>query len=202
MHAYIIISSNPDTVTETLNKEVKLDGFKTLEFQMQKIEHARELNKYLSLAVSNPTVIVLKNIQNATEECINALLKNLEEPQDNIVFAIHATNENLILPTIISRCRVIRSSENNTVFDEDGINNFFAMNLNAKSDYLKTYKNRDEILSFCDSLIRYLFKELKTPEKALKFKELTKYAVLYKRSIELNGNINLQSLNFLANISN
>ncbi len=49
-----------------------------------------------------------------TEEAQNALLKGLEEPPGRSVVVLVATREDELLPTVASRCRVVRLSELST----------------------------------------------------------------------------------------
>lgn len=51
-------------------------------------------------------IYILNLIENMTIEAINSILKFLEEPENNIYAFLTTNNENLILPTIISRCQV------------------------------------------------------------------------------------------------
>ena len=53
-------------------------------------------------------VYVLNLIENMTTQAINSILKFLEEPGQNVYAFLTTNNENVILPTIISRCQVLR----------------------------------------------------------------------------------------------
>ena len=53
-------------------------------------------------------VYVLHLIENMTIEAINSILKFLEEPGQKVYALLTTNNENVILPTIISRCQVLR----------------------------------------------------------------------------------------------
>lgn len=55
---------------------------------------------------------VLKNFEFSTQQAVNSLLKFLEEPVENVYCVITCTNENIILPTIVSRCQKIRLRTN------------------------------------------------------------------------------------------
>lgn len=52
-------------------------------------------------------IYVIRQIENATAEAMNALLKMLEEPIDGIYAIFTTQNINKVLPTIISRCQVL-----------------------------------------------------------------------------------------------
>ena len=53
-------------------------------------------------------VYVLHLIENMTVQAINSILKFLEEPGQKVYAFLTTNNENSILPTIISRCQVLR----------------------------------------------------------------------------------------------
>ena len=74
-----------------------------------KIEQIRELQRELSLKAREGRykVAVLCNFERATTAAANALLKTLEEPPPYTVLLLTAQNPNQLLPTIVSRCRVV-----------------------------------------------------------------------------------------------
>lgn len=53
-------------------------------------------------------VYVLHLIENMTVQAINSILKFLEEPGKQVYAFLTTNNENIILPTIISRCQLLR----------------------------------------------------------------------------------------------
>lgn len=79
------------------------------------IEQIRELQKNFKLKIpgskSINRVAVLKHADSMTIEAQNALLKLLEEPPKDSVLILTASNENLLLPTIASRARLIHAHE-------------------------------------------------------------------------------------------
>lgn len=60
-----------------------------------------------ALEVSNKKIYILNRIENATIEALNALLKFLEEPSDDVVAILICEQQDKLLPTIVSRCQVI-----------------------------------------------------------------------------------------------
>lgn len=52
-------------------------------------------------------VVVVAGAERMTVEAANALLKTLEEPPAHVVLALTTTDAGLLLPTIVSRCRVV-----------------------------------------------------------------------------------------------
>lgn len=65
-------------------------------------------------------VYVLHLIENMTLQAINSILKFLEEPGKQVYAFLTTNNENAILPTIISRCQLLklRLIDRNKVIDE------------------------------------------------------------------------------------
>ena len=53
-------------------------------------------------------IYILHLIENMTIEAINSILKFLEEPGQQIYAFLTTNNENSVLPTIVSRCQVLR----------------------------------------------------------------------------------------------
>jgi|GEM_PF-268717 len=52
-------------------------------------------------------VCLVRNIERMTEEAMNAFLKILEEPPEKTIFLLTTTHQEMLLPTIVSRTRVI-----------------------------------------------------------------------------------------------
>ncbi len=67
----------------------------------------KELKNKLSLSIEGTRVIIIKNIEYARNEALNAFLKTLEEPPKNTYFIITTDNLNSVIPTIRSRCTQI-----------------------------------------------------------------------------------------------
>jgi DNA polymerase-3 subunit delta' len=75
-----------------------------------KVEQIRELQRSLSLApyAARYRVAVLLHFEEANASASNALLKTLEEPAAQVVLIITAESAESLLPTIVSRCEVLR----------------------------------------------------------------------------------------------
>lgn len=82
-----------------------MDGTKTI-----KIEQLRSLINALSLhpMEAGPRVIVISGMHLMTIQAQNALLKSLEEPLEHDFYLLTCDNERAVLPTIISRCSMVR----------------------------------------------------------------------------------------------
>jgi DNA polymerase III subunit delta' len=75
-----------------------------------RIDQVRALQHTLALApyAGAYRIALLPNFQRATTQAANALLKTLEEPPDRVVLLLTASSPEGLLPTIVSRCEVIR----------------------------------------------------------------------------------------------
>ncbi len=54
------------------------------------------------------TVVIITGIEKMQEKVANAFLKLLEEPPEDVVFLLVTDQFNLLLPTIVSRCQILR----------------------------------------------------------------------------------------------
>jgi len=78
--------------------------------KMIKVEQVRELQNSLSLSPyeAKYRVALLLNFQDATPNAQNALLKTLEEAPSKVILIITADSVENLLPTIVSRCEILR----------------------------------------------------------------------------------------------
>ena len=67
------------------------------------IDQVRELSSLLSTKQLEKRYIVIRPAESLGEEAANALLKNLEEPKENVHFLLITENPSRLLPTILSR---------------------------------------------------------------------------------------------------
>ena len=75
-----------------------------------KVDDLREIIRALSYHASEGTrrVVLIENAQRMTAQSQNALLKSLEEPDGETTFLLTSSGETGLLPTVRSRCRVVR----------------------------------------------------------------------------------------------
>jgi DNA polymerase-3 subunit delta' len=75
-----------------------------------KIDQVRELQRGLSLAPYEAPykVALLLRFEEANLNAANALLKTLEEPASQVVLFVTAQDAETLLPTLVSRCEIIR----------------------------------------------------------------------------------------------
>jgi len=75
-----------------------------------KVEQVRELQRSLALTpyAARYRVAILLRFEEAHPSASNALLKTLEEPAPQVVLVLTAESAEALLPTIVSRCEVLR----------------------------------------------------------------------------------------------
>lgn len=194
MHAFLIVGNDRDEIKkkiETLSKKLEA---RIYPYQLSKIEDVRTLNKFIRLSLSEKTLITVNDIDLATTETLNAFLKNLEEPQENLYFALSAANSQKVIPTIVSRCQVVKIKNKKVVIEnEDEIRKFLSMNTSQKLAFFDKIRDRNEAKKFVESLIHYLHTEGEFTNMDILLKTLTR--------LNANGNVNLQLSNLAINFN-
>lgn len=71
--------------------------------QMRELQH----DLALSPVMGRYRLVILSSFDNATREAANAFLKTLEDPLPHAVIVVTSVAGGLLLPTIVSRCRVL-----------------------------------------------------------------------------------------------
>jgi DNA polymerase III subunit delta' len=86
--------------------DVKTEKFKT----KITVDEIRRINHFLSRTSPGDgyRVVIIDPINDMNESAANALLKNLEEPPSRTLFILVTHSAGRILPTIRSRCQVVR----------------------------------------------------------------------------------------------
>ena len=73
------------------------------------VNEIRKINHFFSLSntISKYRIVIIDNINELSISASNALLKLLEEPPLDGIFILICENKRSVLPTIISRCRIL-----------------------------------------------------------------------------------------------
>ena len=85
----------------------------TIEFRDEgesiKIEQIRGVLEKLHMSKHAPyKILLVQDIERMTGESANALLKTLEDPPDNVIFLLTTSSVKEVLPTILSRVRLLK----------------------------------------------------------------------------------------------
>ena len=95
-----------------------------------KISSIRDIKKFLSLNYSEiaQRFVVISDAHLMNEEAQNALLKNLEEPPENVIFILCTSQVSKLRRTITSRCWRINFDPLNEKVISEVLNKFFNVN--------------------------------------------------------------------------
>ena len=134
------------------------------------IAQIREMITYTNKSSFNniPRFILIDNIENLNKNSVNALLKIVENPNENIYFILIHNNEKKILPTLKSRCLSFKISFS---FDENIkiINTILKKNIFDLINYdlISYYNTPGEIINLINfanekkiNLIDYTLKDI------------------------------------------
>ena len=200
MHAYLITGTNNQEVRESSLKLAKKLNAKILEFPLNKIADTRELRNVTKLTFNEPTAIIIDQIDEATEEAVNAFLKNLEEPQENISYILTASSLAAVLPTIVSRCQIIKITNSKLQILNGNAKKFLELTIGERLAFIDKIKDRGEAKIIVENLIEVLHFNLLNPAKN-KLKIAMDLEILIKtlNNLKSNGNIGLQLANMAIN---
>ncbi len=89
-------------------KQAQESGLKINSFSQIRIDQIRSITRFLSRLPleSIRSVVIIEGAELMTEAASNGLLKTLEEAKSAIIILI-ASNLNLLLPTLVSRCQIV-----------------------------------------------------------------------------------------------
>ncbi|HUC94579.1 MAG TPA: hypothetical protein VMR19_01045 [Candidatus Saccharimonadales bacterium] len=196
MHAYLFVGREiTNDKSQIANLAEKLHA-KIMEFPLVKIDDVRSLNNLIRLSFNQPTLIVCQNIHEAGEEALNAFLKNLEEPQENIYFALTAPSTRKVLPTIVSRCQIIRIRNEELRIKNDGTEEFIKLSTGQKLAFVDKIKDREKAIELAESLVNFLHSQLHLEK--IDYSKVTKNLEIAGQTLanlKANGNISLQLTN-------
>jgi DNA polymerase-3 subunit delta' len=89
--------NHPDVrVIEAVNGTIKIDQIRSMQREVALSPHEGRWKVY-----------IIRQMERATTEAANCLLKTLEEPPAQVVLMLTASDMDQLLPTIISRCQVL-----------------------------------------------------------------------------------------------
>jgi len=114
---YIYIMAESDVLDEQIKEKFQV-------FDLS-IKQVQEIQKTLYLSSESKKVLIIKEIEKMSLEAQNALLKITEEPPQNTIFFFISNDENKILPTILSRVKIIKIP----IFPQD---NFYLQRIDKK----------------------------------------------------------------------
>lgn len=102
----VAIGAHPSVMHLTRPANEKTKGFKTV----LTVDEIRRVNRFLSMTSHDGAyrVVIVDPADDMNTSAANALLKNLEEPPSRTLFILIAHSPGGLLPTIRSRCQLVR----------------------------------------------------------------------------------------------
>lgn len=137
-----------------------------------------EIEEIIETSFSKPfsgshKIVIIDDFDKVTVEGQNALLKTLEEPMDYLILILISNTMKKILPTIISRCRVLKFSDVTGKRIEDFLRKeniteknarLFSRLSNGNVSLALKYSEDPELLSKREDLIKVLDKIIRNTE--------------------------------------
>lgn len=202
MHAYLIVGREKEKIDEQINKLVKKLKVKVFEFPLEKIGDVRDLGSFTKLEISQKTAILIKGIDAATTPALNAFLKNLEEPQENLIYILTCANKHSLLPTIVSRCQVIKTiSSSRSSATNELANDFLKKSISEKLLFTSKIRKRNEAVDFVGKFILGGHSLLiNTKRNHLKISKSIRSANIALANLKANGNVQLQLTSFVLSL--
>lgn len=160
---------------------IYLDG-KNSSIKKEAILNLQHSFNQTAIEVANQKIYIINYVENSTLEALNSLLKFLEDPISQTVTGILiAMDENLVLPTIVSRCQVINflPTSYKVFFQENlksGLSNLDAYLLSKlvkDSDLSLEIESQDSYQMAKTSAMSFLEKFINSPQEALLNIQLT-----------------------------
>lgn len=183
MHAFLIVGNSEQLRSNKVNEIALEQKAKKIQFALQKIEDVKNLKKFVKFKFNEKTAIVINNIDKVTTEAANAFLKNLEEPNNNLIYILTTNNITNVLPTIASRCQVIQVKQVLQVKQVKKTNYKDGLNI----------KDREIAIKFVEDLIYSDYQKDN-------FLNMENY--LYTlRNLKVNGNVALQMTNLVVRMN-
>lgn len=201
MIASILISPSLDNRITEINKilsalGVKKDHPDLLYFPAESklgIDSARDIKKHFSFKPfqAKGKVVVLEDGKSLTVEAQNALLKIIEEPPPFSTIILAAESDVNFLPTLLSRCQVIKLQETplrqGFAGQAGDIKKLLTLTTGERFEYIEKSKERDQILR---SIIQYFHENLAlySEKSNLNFlKELVKTEKLSTHNVNIRA---------------
>lgn len=203
MHAYLIVGNNQKEVESLVNNLIKKLKVEPLEYPLVKIKDVRDLGSFTKLSIKKSTAILIRNIDNASMEALNAFLKNLEEPQKSVIYVLTANTIQNLPATIISRCQILKAQKKKELNKEDEkkITSFVKSNKIEKLQIISKIWGRNDATDFVENFILFSHSLLiKTKNKHLSLSKNMKNASVILKNLKANGNIQLQLTNFVLGL--
>ncbi len=232
--SFIIGNTEYDEIKEELNEVLKTFFFKNCENMdenpdlyvlkpengiVSKDDIKNLLNEISTTSQFNSTkVYIIDKCEKLNDFAYNAILKTLEEPQNNIYAILITTNIDSVKPTILSRCQkiFISSSIKDETIDEKYIQTAEELIKNIEEENIKTIALKNEIYNtiedrnYLQNVLKYILNRYHKSLENIVNDNIDKNDIIIKNNsivtiskkiLIINSNINRLEYNLNKNLS-
>ena len=200
MQSIVILADKKQKVDEFLKKNFSKEDFiifiypEKNEYSINQIRMIQKEVKYLN---NKKRIYVFYQFEYSSLESQNALLKILEEPPLNVYFILVCQNIHRLIPTIISRTKIINLT--NKLEEKENEKIYKIIERIKKGNFFIDVLNREEAKEIIIFIIYYFKKELKNDLKVYSIlKEAIKTLFLLENNY-LNPQLVLDNLLIFIN---
>ncbi len=175
----LLVSKNQNKQIEYLDQFKNKEAVKDISIQRVipeksfSIEDVRNIKKtiFLKAFSGDKKVLIIHDFDSASIDAQNAMLKILEEPPLDTQIFLLAQTDNL-LPTVLSRCKVVKLEETKQKIDENiflEFQNLIQANISEKF-YFAQEKSKDkkELLKWIEDSAKIISEKIKEEENQIK----------------------------------
>lgn len=203
MHSYLICGGGEQEIDKTIENIVNSLKGDSYEYRIDKISDVRELSAFTKLKVDRPTWIIIRGVDAASVPAVNAFLKNLEEPKDNINYVLTASSIDKVLPTIVSRCRIVNlvSKYHLDEITKNNIEKFLLSDSSYKLSFTNSIKKKSDAINFTKNLLIFAHQNLLLADASyLHWIKIINQAKTTYTNLSANANVGLALTNLVLSL--
>lgn len=201
-HAYLFVGTNSAAIEEMIGAVIRAKNIQLFDINTIEPEEAdgktgditvKTVRVFLHDAYLSPSgenrLAIIRRAEHLNLASANALLKILEEPPPHLTLILTSATDS-ILPTIKSRCRVLKAIGEAQANNPGEFKEVMALSFTAASKRFETFAKEGGTDEFLEDGIRYFRNELirtKDPQKSEAIKNIT----AVKRAVRANVNSRL-----------
>ncbi len=199
----LVVAHTKQSFKQFLEQRYKGEKIMTITLEPQTSEYSinqiREIQKEVKISQPIKRVYIMAEAERISLEAQNAFLKLLEEPPDDIEFILVVSNQFALLPTLVSRTKIIRLEKEKNSKMETEVSRNLAQFVSKKSlsslDFTAfTISTKEDVLEMIMEMISFFRNRLERDPLAPKIiKEILKVNQLLKHN-NLNPQLALDHL--------
>lgn len=200
MRSFLIVSPDEKKTKEKIVSLANENQAKILNFELKTISQSRELKRIIKLSYQNKLAIVIERVEKASLPALNSILKDIEEARENIIFILTAKSVKSVIPTIVSRCQIVKIKTEKKDNIPTDYSSFISQKMGLNFLQINKIKKREEALEFLGNLIQFCRKDIRQKPKNPKTLRCLIYSSQALSAIRSNGNIKLQLTRMVINL--